>query len=513
MDVLNIVLYALPIVTVLWGFLRGRRKGGLRAFLRLSVTFVAAVVAFASVLEVYQVLGQPVDLSVAELSTVLDAYPESAELIEKIFEIQAALPQSFSLLMLLPLSLFGPLMFSCAFWVYRILFGLLYLAVALILFFVAPKKKGFAPISKTAGGLFGALRGALFAFVLLFPIIGYSAMSEEIFLAVDGLTITSENTTTVHYINEEAKLFTETGRNHPVSKVVATLGGKKAFTALTSFSCQLPGGETVEVFLEKEMDIYAQGLVHAKPLFKANFENLREEDVAAIRALAMDVRESKALSIVIAEALSRACQAWDRGEPFLGVAKPTVKDESVANILETAIDTFKTSTPATVSQDILSVANLLEVMAKYDVFSSLDHPDTLLEILQNDDFMEDAIAVLKENDRLEDLLKETVKTGVKAAVESAAGDETFNETVDALTASAAEELNALASLATKEEQTAAVADAITQALQDNDIHQGGAVVDYVAELLIDEFADQIQNGTVTPEDVAAYLGLAKVPQE
>ena len=184
-----------------------------------------------------------------------------------------------------------------------------------------------------------------------------------------------------------------------------------------------------------------------------------------------------------------------------------MKDESVANILETAIDTFKTSTPATVSQDILSVANLLEVMAKYDVFSSLDNPDTLLEILQNDDFMEDAIAVLKENDRLEDLLKETVKTGVKAAVESAAGDETFNETVDALTASAAEELNALASFETKEEQTAAVADAITQALQDNDIHQGGAVVDYVAELLIDEFADQIQNGTVTPEDVAAYLGL------
>lgn len=507
MDVLNIVFYALPIVTVLWGFLRGRRNGGLRAFLRLCVTFTAAVMAFVSVLEVYQVLGQPVDLSAAELSTVVDAYPEFAEMIEKIFEIQAALPQSFSLLMLLPMSLFGPLMFSCVFWVYRILFGLLYLVVALILFFVAPKKKGFAPISKTVSGLFGALRGALFAFVLLFPIIGYSAMSEEIFLAVDGLTISSTNSTTVHYINEEAKLFTETARNHPVSKVVATLGGKKAFTALTSFSCQLPDGETVEVFLEKEMDIYAQGIVHAKPLFKADFENLREEEIAAIRALATDVGDSKVLSIIISELLSGACKAWDEGEAFLGVDKPVVDDESVANILETAIDTFKTSTPDTVAQDILSVAELFEVMAKYDVFSSLEDPDQLLELLQNDGFMEEAIAVLKENDRLEDLLKETVKTGVQAVVENAVDDATFNETVEELTTSAAEELNALASLATKEEQTAAVANAITQALQDNDIHQGGAVVDYVAELLIDEFADQIQNGTVTPEDIAAYLGL------
>ena len=511
MDILNIALYVFPILAILWGFLRGRRKQGLRSFLRLCVTLAAAVVAFASVLEVYRELGQPVSLSPAELSVVMDTYPESAELVEKIFDIQAALPQSFSLLMLLPISLLGPVLFGSVFFVLRIGFGLLYRVVALVLLFVAPRKKGpSASTAKKIGGLFGALRGALFVFILLFPIVGYSAMSDEIFVAVDGLVISStETSTTTYSVKEEVKSFTETTCNHPVSKVVATLGGKKAFTALTSFSCQVPGGETAEVSWGKEMDLYAGVITHVSTLTKADFENLTEEEIAAIRALATDVGDSKVLSIIISEVLSGACKAWDSGEAFLGVDKPVVDDESVANILETAIDTFKTSTPDTVAQDILSVAELFEVMAKYDVFSSLEDPDQLLELLQNDGFMEEAIAVLKENDRLEDLLKETVKTGVQAVVENAVDDATFNETVEELTTSAADELNALASLATKEEQVSAVSDAITEVLSENGVSEGAAVVDYVAELLIDEFADKIAQGEVTAEDISRYLGLCK----
>ena len=41
------------------------------------------------------------------------------------------------------------------------------------------------------------------------------------------------------------------------------------------------------------------------------------------------------------------------------------------------------------------------------------------------------------------------------------------------------------------------------------VEKGGAAVDYVAEILMEEFADQIASGTVTPEDIATYFGLAE----
>lgn len=504
-QIITVSLYAMAALTLLGGFFIGRRKRFLRSLIRCAATVSAAVFAFVTVLSFYEVLSAPLPLG--QLQSYIELYPEAREGLEMLVMLTEVFPKSFSLLMLLPTSLLGPLLFCLLFWVYRLTVGLVAIIVCLVLRIVLRKRK-LAPFSKLLGGMFGVVRGAVFLFVFIFPLMGYLSMAGQVFSAVDPAELPAEYTE----IKAEVDPFLDAFQNHPVSKTVYGAGGEAVFEALTSFSHQNTEGESFKVVWSEEIDQYITILFHAKPLSDFDLENVDQDQIDAIKALAGDIGSSDVLSTIIAEVLSAACTAWDNGEAFLDTPCPTVEEENAAAILNAAIDTFKDSTPDTVAEDLLSVAELFEVMAEHDVFNALNNPDQLLDLLGDDAFMSSAIEVLKDNERLEGLLKETIKTGVKAAMESAADDEAFSEAVDSLTASAADELNALASLETKEEQVAAVSDAITQALANSNIDQGGAVVDYVAELLIDEFADKIQSGTVTPEDIAAYLGLTKAEQ-
>ena len=94
----------------------------------------------------------------------------------------------------------------------------------------------------------------------------------------------------------------------------------------------------------------------------------------------------------------------------------------------------------------------------------------------------------------------------QAALETAVDQDSFNQAIEAVNQAAADRLNALSHL-DAEEQKAAVADAITDAMADHSIEGGSAVVDYVAELLVEEFSDKIADGSVSPDEIADYLGL------
>ena len=497
--IITVALYALAAILVLGNLLKGMRKYFLRSFLRLCFTVAAAVFAFTAMQGLYETLGSPA--MTAELFAALKAQPEMQSFTAEIEQIQNVMPGAFSLLFLLPVSLVGPVLFVTIFGVVRFLMGILYLIVSLFI----PKKKSHNSTSKLLGGLCGALKGVLLTAMVIFPIAGYCAMGGQVMEATDELFASAEDSSTV----EEAEKVLELVHDHPVTQTVSALGGKQLFGYLTSFTYVANDGSELSVSWEKELTQYAQMIEHVLALQGVNVEDMQEEQIDAIKALASDLQGSKTLSIVAAELLSGACTAWSEGESFLGKAKPTVDSENVEAILNSAIDTFKNSTPQTVGEDILSVAELFTVMDKYDVFAAVSDPDQLMDLLSDDAILKEAIAVLKDNDRLEAVLKETVKSGVKMAVSSALTEEEYDEAMDAINQAAAEQLNALSAYETAEEKQAAISAAITEAMGEYGVEKGGAAADYVAEILMEEFADQSASGTVTPEDIATYFGLAE----
>ena len=497
--IVTVSLYALAVILVLGNLLKGMRKYFLRSFLRLCFTVAAAVFAFTAMQGLYETLGSPA--MTAELFAALKAQPEMQSFTAEIEQMQNAMPGAFSLLLLLPVSLMGPVLFVTVFAVLRFLMGILYFIVSLFI----PKRKHHNGTSKLLGGLCGALKGVLLVAMVIFPIAGYSAMAGQVMETTEELLVSTED----HAAVEEVEAVLQLVEEHPIVQTISALGGKQLFSHLTSFTYLANDGAELSVSWEKELTQFAQMAEHIMALEGIDFENMQEEQVNAIKALANDLQGSQTLSIVAAELLSGACTAWSEGESFLGKAKPTVDSESVEAILNSAIETFKDSTPQTVGEDILSVAELFTVMDKYDVFAAVNDPDQLMDLLSDDAFLEEAIEVLKDNDRLEAVLKETVKSGVKMAVSSALEGDEYDEAMDAINQAAAEQLNALSAYETAEEKQAAISAAITEAMGEYGVEKGGAAADYVAEILMEEFADQIASGTVTPEDIAAYFGLAE----
>ena len=491
------ILWGIAIVCVAWGALSGMHKKFRRSLVKLLGLVVSAVIAVLVVHKGYVDLAD--GTATAELLDALKKDPAMAESAQALFALEAELSGVLDLLILLVVSLLGPLSFYGIFYVVRFLVGIVCIIVRACL----PIKKRNA-VATLSGMFVGALRGALWTFILVFPLMGYAHMAVDAFAVTDPAY--GENQTYVEIsqaISEVADVVDE----HPLTQIAEVCQGNKLFTYLTSFDYTTSDGSKLNVSWEAEAEQYAQIAADLKPLLGTKLESFDDPQVAALKTLAADIQDSRVISIVASEVLRCACTAWSQGETFLDKAKPVVDNESVQSILDTAIDTFKNTTPTSIGQDICSVADLFEVMVKYDVLDSLSNPDTLLDLMNNSEFLEEAITVLKDNERLEEVLKETVKTGVKAVVESAADEETFNQAVESLNQAAADQLNELASLETKEEQQAAVAEAITEVLVENNITQGSAVVDYVAELLVEEFADQIADGAVSAEDIAAYLGL------
>lgn len=498
--IVSLSIYAFAALTVLGGFLVGMRKRFWRALVYLGVVVAAALLAFGMTSDILIGLGRPT--SPEEWQAAVMAEPRLAEYADAFIELADALPGTLSLIMLIPFSLMGPLLFGLIFGLYRIVLGIAAGIICLILRFVFPKNPHPSAVNRLSGGVLGAVRGVILTFVVLFPLIGYSAMADDVLAATDQ-AISGENYQTVR---QEITVVTDQIQNNPISQLTYDMGGEAAFAYLTRARYETAEGETLSVDWNKEIEQYTNIILHALPLKGVKLEDFEEAQANAIKDIAGDVGNSQVLSHVIAEVLSAVCSKWDAGEPFLNIQKPTTEDEKVAAILETAIDTFKDSTPATVAEDLMSVAELFSVMVEYNAFASINNSEQLLDLLSNNDFMTDAIDVLKNNERLENLLKETVKTGVKAVLETAVDQDSFNQAIESVNQAAADQLNALSHL-DAEEQKAAVADAITDAMADHSIEGGSAVVDYVAELLVEEFADKIADGAVSPDEIADYLGL------
>ena len=164
-QILTVSLYAMAALTLLGGFFIGRRKRFLRSLIRCAATVSAAVFAFVTVLSFYEVLSTPLPLG--DVQSYIELYPEAREGLEMLVMLTEVFPKSFSLLMLLPTSLLGPLLFCLLFWVYRFTVGLVAIIVCLVLRIVLRKRK-LAPFSKLLGGVFGVVRGAVFLFVFIF---------------------------------------------------------------------------------------------------------------------------------------------------------------------------------------------------------------------------------------------------------------------------------------------------------------------------------------------------------
>lgn len=478
-------------------------RGGRRHFGRSLLNLIATIASAAISAVILHTVVSGLDESMTnQLVSALASREETKSLANGLQSLKTSLPDVYELLIGLPVSLVAPLVFVILYWLIGTPMWILYIVLAALLFPRRPRDE-YSPLSKLLGALLGAANGLAVAFIYILPLAGYLTISGGV---MDTLAPAFEGNATFTQVQNAYDEYKEPIENHPVVDIVWSCG-EDLFDYITVVSYDYQDN-TYKVSLQTESVLYAQIITDAKPLFRVPVKDYTTTQTDAIKRIASDIESSNSLKIVISGLLSGACHAWDEGEPFLSVVQaPVSSDATVQSLLDSAIDTLKNTTPETVGNDLCAVADMIGVMVEHDIFNVINTPDGLMNMLSDEDFISDFMGAIEQSETLRTFMVDATKVGVQTVMKEKISQDNYNQAVNTLSTEAATVLNDLAQYDTKEAQVEAMTDMVEDVMEQYNVTQGKAILPYVAEFVIDEFADQLATGEVTAEDVANYLGL------
>lgn len=223
------------------------------------------------------------------------------------------------------------------------------------------------------------------------PFMGYATTADQVYKELTAREIVAENSTIELYLGEvnTAKkswlLQFETAISAPLFNSVATMHTSSGSRLLTD---ELNG------FLNIATDAIA--------FSKTDFSNISNIDMTMVDKIVDDVTANKDLSKILAEVLQSLSNKWANDEVFLGQNLKSSLDVDLVPIVDVLITDFKNTSSATVGNDIKQLTSAFTaVIGLYDSLSTLNFND-----VSNIDYtvIEDAIAVIDENKKLEDVL-------------------------------------------------------------------------------------------------------------
>ena len=362
-DYVNYGLWGLMGLALLFGIIRGYRRGFLRSTIRTILLIGCAVLSllltrfaavnYGSVVEslfghyLYDIVG-----ILEELTTASSAF--TTYIIDVLFAIVS------------------PVMYLIFFFVLRFVTWILYLLILIIL--PKPwkkvkkqaesasgnmlgvqdtkkkakkkKKKKFSGFSRLLGVLI-SVAGALILFVsFIMPISGTLNLTKDLYQElVDSELLPLEDEAVKEEIEEIIAIT-----NHPLVKMTDKCGGKYLFERLTELG---DSGVTVE----HEVQVVIQMIPAIQDLQNINFSAIFDAEETVNLSIITDdllplLHESERMEVVLAEVISIAATKWEMGEMFLGVDLKGQFPEQYATTLDGVLKRLKNTMQNTVVDDL-----------------------------------------------------------------------------------------------------------------------------------------------------------------
>ena len=499
---INLAMVIFFLCTVAFSAWRGWRMRTARACWRLATVVCAAGLAFVTVSILLSNAG-----AVFSQESLMQAFetadPEIHQFLTDAFSL---FPNAVALALALPISVLAPILFILIYIVYSIPLYIIYLIIAIIVF---PKRKeSKLHLTRLWGLIAGTVKGMVVSFVYIFPLLGLGLIVNNAFAHID----TSADPD-LQVIADTAAEATDAVCDFPGIKLLYNAFGDSFFSALTSFSCEIDG-VTYKCDISQEADTFGKIIVNAKPILDADFNNLGQKESDALKAVAADINNSTILRVILSEALSSMCEQWSQGNAPLDIQKPSVDDAHMQQILDGAIETFRNSTPNSIGQDLIALADAIDVLISHNVFNAFKNPDSLADLFANDEFILDLKDAMQGSESIQAVVHETVKIGVQSICSSFIQKETYIEACEDIAAEVASTLNTLSTAQDKETQAQILSNTIQDTFGEHmeNLSVSDAMLNFASEIIVDEFANQITNGSVSTDDVLAYLGIGAAKQ-
>ncbi len=483
----TILLGMIAVLTVfgaLLGLMRGLRKSVMR-IITIAAALILALIISGSLAPMISEYVLP--LIDEEALEILDALPSIVPFV---------------------LGLVRPFAFAVVFFALTVVLWFVYLFLSIVLSPKATTDKDGKKVKPKKRRLFGLLVGAaqgfLVAAVLLSPLLGYFSLATDM---VGNVVADADPEDPI--LEEIAPVYEEAllpiRESFPVSTVTAVT--KPLFGAVSSF--RLNGDK---VNLGEELSIFYSAIERVQSL--SDSEGFGEAELTSIREVITLLEESALFTNFLSEAVAGMGEAWQEGEDFLSIGKPSV-DEKIDPLFDGLATIFATTTTDTLAGDIDSFLDILELVIDYGLTeTSGDEGDDFVTKMTtpkpengNKTFVTAALDVLDANPRMAPL-----RSGITAIGMSVVGEqldlgtpEEIRENYGELASEAVEVLRDLPG-DTNEEKIEALKTPIQEELARQEIEVPAEIVEEASRFFLDELDKKdIALEDVTEEDIFAIL--------
>ncbi|MBQ9761435.1 MAG: hypothetical protein IJW16_08835 [Clostridia bacterium] len=340
--------------------------------------------------------------------------------------------------------------------------------------------------------LLNLLQGLVVVFVLLVPINVYSQVSISIVEAADDAEMLDDMPDVAAMVEDYISPIGDSF----VLRAFRTLGGEPISYALVDFDVE---GRTVH--LCDEVDAFSD-VVFKTVSYIGNSEGERMDTDALITLLADSFDSSELIPPIVCDLLCDATDAWNRGEDYIGLARPEsgeLFDELIADLIRILHDDSQNETQ--LRADLYTVADLIVIMDENGVLSNLNDDDALTDSVGSNGVVKKLTAKLEENESMKVLIPTIDRIGMRAIATSLDLDGVGRAEYDEMLTDIADSLNSTASMS-REVRVEAMTDELEIAFADAEVEIDREILTSYAENFIDQFgtADDL-----TADDVSDYL--------
>lgn len=264
----------------------------------------------------------------------------------------------------------------------------------------AKKTKKFAILrtekASPIGMLCGALCGLVLCLVWLVPVVGPLSQATR---AVDTLMENSSASVgqTIGEISDQTVGSTGV-------RALNMMGVGKIYTLLTS---QPVNGEWTN--LSRELDVVASignGVSAVR-----NPELSRSDAAKQVLAVEDSFERAQLIPTLISEVLGTATDHWNRGESFLGIAKPSFGGEEMGDMMDAVWNCLSTADTPTLKQDVGTVVHVLAIVVERDAWQEMKANP--LSALEDQELSRPVIYELLSNDHISPLVGEIAEISIQ----------------------------------------------------------------------------------------------------
>ncbi|MBE6703309.1 MAG: CvpA family protein [Ruminococcaceae bacterium] len=375
--IIMIAAVLILVINILVGLLRGLNKG----LLRLGFVILAAVASFFLAKGLSGALGENL---VAVLQEAVASNPDMTAFLQNNAEV-------ISTVGVISQMLIGPVLFLLCYVILKPLTWIIFLILSKLIKIKNPKNA----VARMLGGAgIGFVIGIVGLLVFVTPVMGYTQLFSRTITEADALTARMGDMDLEEY-NEQ---YLAPAAKAPVAAQVYNMLGDSLFSGLSSAKWN---GEKVR--LENEWFAVVGTANDGIRLAEKPVAEYGESESQSIHEMVANVDRSVLLSGLASHAISSFADAWLEGDLFMGIAKPTVGEESIEIIFDGLLEVLALTDADQFAKDLEFFADLIDLLIEHQVLAQIgttEDTQDLIAYLVSSGFLPEAKALIGANPRM-----------------------------------------------------------------------------------------------------------------